>query len=151
VAAVKRNSSSGISPDRLVLPLELPGREDGHRALALLQSGLVTLPSRIRNAAESGRHKPVGDGFRRLLERTPYWVSLVERTPGLTPYGLRHGFAWRGANRQPSIPLRDLAAVMGHTPATHLKHYGRWTAEADLIASFATAPSAVIDATQPNR
>lgn len=142
VAAVKRNTSSGIRPDRLALPLELPGRDDGARALALLEAGLLGLPLLIRTVMASGQHKPVGDAFRQLLGATPYWANLVARTPGLTPYGLRHGFAWRGAHRQPSIPLRDLAAVMGHSPATHLKHYGRWTAEADLIASFASPPAA---------
>ncbi len=151
VGAVKRNARSAAAPKppRLVLPLELvaPGGEargDGARALALLKAGLVQLPLPIRNAAASGEHKGVGDAFRQLLDRLPYWQGLVERTPGLTPYGLRHGFAWRGAHRQPPIPLRDLAAVMGHSPQTHLRHYGRWTAEADLIASFST-PAVVAD------
>ena len=141
VGSVKRNSSSGTRPDRLALPLELPGRDDGARALKLLEAGLLELPLPIRTAMATGHHKPVGDAFRQLLGMTPYWASLVAGLPGLTPYGLRHGFAWRGAHRQPPIPLRDLAAVMGHSPATHLKHYGVWTAEADLIASFATPPA----------
>ncbi|WP_216905746.1 site-specific integrase [Synechococcus sp. CCY 0621] len=150
VGAVKRNSRTAAAPkaDRLVLPLELTdpsgaGRDDGARALALLEAGLVGLPLPIRNAAATGEHKAVGDAFRQLLDRLPYWQGLAERTPGLSPYGLRHGFAWRGAHRQPPIPLRDLAAVMGHSPATHLRHYGRWTAEADLLLSFATPPPAV--------
>jgi hypothetical protein len=151
VGCVKRNSSSGIGQDRLALPLELPGRNDGARALKLLEAELLQVPLPIRTAMATGQHKQVGDAFRQLLGMMSYWASLVARTPGLTPYGLRHGFAWRGAHRQPPIPLRDLAAVMGHTPATHLKHYGRWTAEADLIASFATTPAVVIDATQPHR
>jgi hypothetical protein len=29
---------------------------------------------------------------------------------------------------------------MGHSPDTHLRHYGRWTAEADLIKSFGALP-----------
>ncbi|MGB7564421.1 MAG: site-specific integrase [Prochlorococcaceae cyanobacterium] len=142
VGTVKRNKTTAQSPkpDRLALPLELEGRDDGARALALLEAGLVELPGAIRSTITTGGHKAVGDAFRQLLDRLPYWQGLVARTPGLTPYGLRHGFAWRGAHRQPPIPLRDLAAVMGHSPATHLRHYGRWTAEADLIASFATPP-----------
>lgn len=150
VGSVKRNTRTAAAPkpDRLVLPLELTdpsgaGRDDGARALALLEAGLLETPLPIRNAAASGEHKAVGDAFRQLLDRLPYWQGLVQRTPGLTPYGLRHGFAWRGAHRQPPIPLRDLAAVMGHSPATHLRHYGRWTAEADLIASFAAPPQVV--------
>jgi integrase len=149
VGSVKRNSRTAAAPkpNRLVLPLELTDpsgaiRDDGARALALLEAGLVELPLPIRTAIAGGQHKAVGDAFRQLLDRLPYWQGLVAREPGLTPYGLRHGFAWRGAHRQPPIPLRDLAAVMGHSPATHLRHYGRWTAEADLIASFATPPAA---------
>lgn len=95
----------------------------------------------------------MGDAFRQLLDRLPYWQGLVLRTSGLTPYGLRHGFAWRGAHRQPPIPLRDLSAVMGHSPGTHLRHYGRWTAEADLIASFAqphVPQGARFDAARPD-
>jgi integrase len=144
VGSVKRNARTAAtpSPDRLALPLEIEGRDDGQRAMTLLEVGLLELPLPIRNAAATGEHKRVGDAFRQLLDRLPYWASLVARVPGLTPYSMRHGFAWRGAHRQPPIPLRDLAAVMGHSPATHLKHYGRWTAEADLIASFATPPAA---------
>ncbi|MCT0211154.1 site-specific integrase [Cyanobium sp. ULC065] len=142
VGTVKRNRATAQTskPDRLALPLELEGRDDGARALALLEPGLLELPRAIRTAINTGEHKAVGDAFRQLLDRLPYWQALVGRCLGLTPYGLRHGFAWRGAHRQPQIPLRDLAAVMGHSPATHLRHYGRWTAEADLIASFATPP-----------
>ena len=149
VGSIKRNRTTALlpRPDRLVLPLELTdpsgaNRDDGTRALALLEAGLIELPRPIRTAHATGEHKPVGDAFRQLLNRLPYWQRLLVQTPGLTPYGLRHGFAWRGAHRQPPIPLRDLASVMGHSPATHLRHYGRWTAEADLIDSFAAPPVA---------
>ena len=46
------------------------------------------------------------------------------------------GYAWRGAkyyNR--SIPVRNLAALMGHTVKTHMKHYGKWTDDEGLMAS----------------
>ena len=144
VGAVKRNARTAAAskPDRLVLPLELPGRDDGTRAGALLEAGLLVLPRPIRTAIASGQHKAVGDAFRQLLDRLPYWQGLVARTPGLTPYGLRHGFAWRGAHRQPPIPLRDLAAVMGHSLVVHMRHYGRWTSEADLIKSFGASSAA---------
>ena len=151
VGAVKRNARTAQAPKtpRFVLPLELIGtggkaRDDGARALATFKAGLVQLPLPIRNAAANGEYKAVGDAFRQLLDRLPYWQSLVGLNAGLTPYGLRHGYAWRGAHRQPLIPLRDLAAVMGHSPQTHLRHSGRWTAEADLIASFST-PAVVAD------
>ena len=51
---------------------------------------------------------------------------------------LQHGYAYRGAkyyNR--SIPIRDLAALMGHDVRTQMKHYGygQWTDDEGLMAS----------------
>ena len=37
------------------------------------------------------------------------------------------------------IPLRQLAASMGHDVRTHMKHYGQWTDEAGLDAAFGAA------------
>jgi len=34
-----------------------------------------------------------------------------------------------------SMPIRDLAALMGHDLRTHHKHYGVWTDEAGLQES----------------
>ena len=67
-------------------------------------------------------------------------MSLKEEVEGLLPYSLRHGYAWRGAKYYDrSIPIRDLAALMGHTVKTHMKHYGQWTDEAGLDAAFGAA------------
>lgn len=136
-AQVKRNRWSMNRPksERLALPLDIPGREgEGARFLQLYDSGLVKLPDRILTTIERGEFKPVGEAFRKLLERYPFWQSLVAAHPGLTPYGLRHGYAWRGhKSYERSLSVRDLAALMGHTPAVHLQHYGKWTDEAGLI------------------
>ena len=51
---------------------------------------------------------------------------MIKKDPTLSPYALRHGFAWRatfGANR---LPLRAAAALMGHDVTTHMRHYGSW-------------------------
>jgi integrase len=139
VSPVKRNrrTMTARKPDRLVLPLDLPGREgEGAKALSLYSSGQVKLPLAIRNAAASGRLKEAGRAFREVLQRDPAWQSLVRSIPGLVPYSLRHGYAWRGVKGyERSIPVRDLAALMGHNPGTHHRHYGSWTAEADLMES----------------
>jgi integrase len=121
--------------ERLALPLDIPGREgDGERLLQLFASGLVKLPQRILITIERGDFKPVGEAFRKLLERYPYWQSLAAANPGLTPYSLRHGYAWRGHKTYDrSLSVRDLAALMGHTPAVHLQNYGKWTDEQGLI------------------
>jgi integrase len=108
--------------------------------VALLSSGLVKMPTAIRTQAGAGSYKGVGDAFRQLLDRFPFWRSMVAATPGLTPYSLRHGYAWRGHKvYDRSIPVRDLAALMGHNPATHHRHYGKWTDEAGLEEAVARA------------
>jgi len=143
---VKRNrrSMKTTKPPRLVGALELEGRKDGAKALKLYESGLVKLPFAIRTAIASGEFKKVGDAFRQLLDRYPHWQSLVVATKGLTPYSLRHGWAWR-AHKAYFRPLsvRDAAALMGHTPSTHHKHYGRWTDDEgllDALAGLTTTP-----------
>jgi integrase len=146
VGNVKRNARTlkVAKPERRVLPLDLPGREgEGTKAVALLRSGLVKLPGAIRSQAAAGSHKGVGDAFRQLLDRFTFWQSMAAATPGLTPYSLRHGYAWRGHKAyERSIPVRDLAALMGHNPATHHRHYGKWTDEAGLEEAVARATGA---------
>ena len=61
----------------------------------------------------------------------------MKANPGLSPYSLRHGYAYRGSLA--GIPLRQLAASMGHDVRTHMKHYSQWTDEAGLDAAFGAA------------
>ena len=144
VGHVKRNSSSmsaKAKQSRRVQPLDIAGREgEGERLLQLYASGLMKLPKSLRNqiamVEKKGRFQDVGAEFAQKLERYRPWQSLVARTPGLTPYSLRHGYAWRAhccsAN---AMHPRITAALMGHNVATHLKHYGSWTDEASLEAA----------------
>jgi integrase len=134
---VKRNRRTMKQPkgDRLVLPLDIPGREgEGQRALDLYASGKLKLPYAIRTAIRGGEFKPVGDAFRQLLDRLPCWQLILLEAPGITPYSLRHGYAWRAHKcYERSLSIRDVAALMGHNPATHHRHYGRWVDDAGLI------------------
>jgi integrase len=144
VGHVKRNSTSmgaKAKPPRLVKAIDIAGRDDeGERLLQLYASGLVKLPKSLRNqiakVEEKGRFQDVGADFAQKLERYAPWRALVARNPGLTPYSLRHGYAWRAhccsAN---AMHPRIAAALMGHNVATHLKHYGSWTDEASLEAA----------------
>jgi integrase len=144
VGHVKRNSSSmgaKAKPPRPVKPLDIAGREgEGERLLQLYGSGLVKLPKSIRTqialVEQKGKFQDVGADFGQKLERYGPWRALVARCPGLTPYSLRHGYAWRAhtGSRQQLHP-RIAAALMGHNVATHLKHYGSWTDEASLEAA----------------
>ena len=145
-SGVKRNPRTKKTPrpPRLVLGLDLEDRRgEAEATLRLLESGLVNLPAAMRTQIEKcvGPHgdvigaslKPVGDAFRQLLDRYEGWQSLVAENPGLTPYSLRHGYAWRAhmcGDRPMSI--RVVAALMGHDPKTHQKHYGSWVDEEDI-------------------
>lgn len=140
VGNVKRNrkTAKNPKPPRLALPLDLlsmPG--EGQRVLQLFASGLVQLPTSIRNAKD---FKSCGHAFRQYLDRHPYWQSLVAARPGLIPYSLRHGYAWRGSRYYDRpVPIRDLAGLMGHDPKTHHKHYGAWTRDEDKKESVRRA------------
>ena len=144
VGHVKRNSTSmsaKAKPARRVIALDVPGLEgEGQRLLELYASGEVKLPKSLRNqiamVEEKRRFQDVGADFGQKLERYAPWRALVARNPGLTPYSLRHGYAWRAhvCSSNPMHP-RNAAALMGHNVATHLKHYGSWTDEASLEAA----------------
>ena len=111
------------------------------RMLQQYASGLVRLPLSIRNqialVKDKNRFQDVGAEFAQKLERYKPWQALVARNPGLTPYSLRHGYAWRAhcCSANPLHP-RNAAAFMGHNVQTHLKHYGSWTDEASLDAAL---------------
>ena len=135
---VKRNRQMAKNPKepRLLQPLdlkEMPG--EGARCFQLYASGLVKLPTSISNAKD---YKSCGAAFRQYLDRHPYWQSLQAEIKGLVPYSLRHGYAWRGAKYYDrSMPVRDLALLMGHDVKTHQKHYGQWTTNKDAKESVA--------------
>lgn len=144
-STVKRNKQTiaNKKPPRVVEPMEVSGRDDGARALRLLMGGLAKFPpsleKRIKEVDKKG-YKPVGDEFRQLLERYKPWAALVDANPGITPYSLRHGFAWRGVKEaEVPVPIRDLAAAMGHNVNTHNKHYGAWTTSQETRAALRRA------------
>lgn len=130
VGNVKRNAHTADErkPPRnaVELPLkEIPG--EGARLVQLYASGLVRLPKSIRTL-EPDAYKACGHTFRQYLDRNPTWQTLKQKNPELTPYCLRHGYAWRSAKYYPQpVPLRDTAWMMGHDLRTHIRHYGQWT------------------------
>ena len=104
---VKRNTATADKEAwaRYPEPLDIPGRE-GAALLNLWRSGKVKLPERllkvIRKAQKSGEFKPVGNTFNHLLGRlddrpgNEFWKAMLEESPShLTPYSLRHSYAWR--------------------------------------------------------
>lgn len=141
---VKRNAATLAQkpkPPRRCLPLDIVGREgEGKRLLALYQSGMVKLPKPILNeiakVEEKETFQQVGHAFGQLLSRYQPWKNLVRSNPEITPYSLRHSWAWRcHVCSSNALHVRQAAALMGHTVATHLKHYGAWVDEASLEAA----------------
>lgn len=149
VGNVKRNRKTAKNPkaDRLAIALDVIGMpEEGKRVLQLFSSGLVKLPTSIRNAKD---FKACGEAFRQYLDRHPYWQSLVKATPGLIPYSLRHGYAWRGSSYYDiPVPGRQLASLMGHDLKTHQKHYGQFTTDQDKRDSVARSVGSLAMASQ---
>ena len=78
----------------------------------------------------------VADAARRYLCRHDAWRTLS--ATGATPYGFRHGDALR-AHQVYGLSARVAAALMGHSPETHQRHYGRWTDEATIDSALEAA------------
>ena len=79
--------------------------------------------------------------------RVPAWAELRAEAEAagqgwLTPYGMRHGFAWRGSQLYQLSP-RVMAQLMGHTLAIHVKHYGAWASEQEVAAAVSAAAARV--------
>ena len=127
-------------PERLVKPLDLNGREGLGKELAMLWNngrGVRKLPLAIRNeiakVEEKNTFKEVGAAFSQLLTRYRYWKILVKKTPGLKPYGLRHGWAWRAhKNSEKQLHYSQASALLGHTTRVHLDYYSSWVSEDEL-------------------
>ena len=128
--------------ERLVKPLELKGQPGlGKRLVMLLKSGQIKLPKAIRNqiewVEEKGTFAGVGAAYKQQLERFHYWQTLEKKHPGLSPYGLRHGWAWR-SQKYSSRPLHysQAAKLMGNSTKVFLQHYSSWVDRKEL--EFAT-------------
>ena len=138
---VKRNPQSKKRSQppkpRLAIALEIPGRNDGQRAIEMLTSG-VPFPRQLATQVEKAHAgedvlKAVGNKLAKYVNQIPCWQELVAETPGLTPYSLRHGYAWRAHKvYERPIAIRDAAALMGHSAMTHQRHYGQWVDDAGL-------------------
>jgi len=95
-------------------------------------SGYLHLPTSVYNAIariydapysyESPNYKAVGDAVRQVLDRNEYWKALVRVNPDITPYSLRHSFAWR-CHRELNMETSMVAPWMGHSSFVHDKHY----------------------------
>ena len=138
VDGVKRNTA-GKAKARRVEPLDPIGAKDmGGRLLAVLsERGSEALPKTTVAAYWSTRLQ------QHFVRHVPAWSALLEEAKStgqghLTVYSLRHGYAWRGGQTY-GISPRVLAALMGHTVAVHLRHYGEGAAADEVAAAVAVA------------
>jgi integrase len=149
IGNVKRNAHSSATPKPPRTVQELPLKEfqgEGARLVQLFQSGLVKLPKSIRNL-DAGAFKACGHTFRQYLDRNATWQSLKASNPELTPYSLRHGYAWRAAKYYPQpLPLRDTAKLMGHDLKTHIRHYWQWTDDASTKSAVEASIKSLLGA-----
>lgn len=137
VDGVKRNST-GKSKPRLVHALDPAGWPGmGATMISLLaERGAAALPKKQKVAYRSG-------SLIQYLQRyVPEWGQLITEATAagqghLTPYSARHGYAFRGTTL--GLDHRTLSKLMGHDPATHLAHYGRWSSDDSVAAAVATA------------
>ena len=142
--AIKRNAAPLAQkprPPRLCLPLDIEGRTgEGMKALQLFTSGLVKLPRPVLNeiskVEEKQSFKQVGHAYGQLLRRYTPWQNLVRSNPEITPYSLRHSWAWRChvCSTNP-LNVRTASALMGHLPTVHMSTYGAWVNESSLEAA----------------
>jgi integrase len=138
VEGVKRNSA-GRSRARLVHGLDPVGAEGFADELLneYRSKGEMALPRAAVAAFWSTRVQ------QHLVRHVPRWGQLLaaacDSAQGhLTVYGMRHGFAFRGSQVYGLSP-RVLAALMGHTTAVHLQHYGQWAGDLEIAAAVASA------------
>ena len=151
VGQVKRNAKTMNRKKelRLVIPIDIDGRQgEAQRLLSLYHSGLVKLPAsllkQIELVEDKKKFQDVGHEFGQLLKRYKPWKALVAANPDITPYSLRHGYAWRAHMCSPvPLPAKMAAASMGHTVIVHQKNYGSWIDESSMEQAFAMHQQAV--------
>jgi integrase len=135
---IRQLQSGQQKEERLAQGLDLKGQPGEARRVAMLfRSGTIKLPKpigvQIEKITEKGAYKEVGAAFAQLLQRYKPWQELVKQNPGLKPYSIRHGWAWR-AHKYSNRPLHysQAAAFMGHSVETHLKYYSSWVNRKEL-------------------
>ena len=80
-----------------------------------------------------------------LCMRCKAWKNLKSKpgTDDITPYSLRHGFAWRATYGDTQVSHQTAAKLMGHDLVTHPRWYGRWIDAASVKAEIERVNSAM--------
>jgi integrase len=142
VVSYSKATAKGSTKPREVVgidPVGLPG-------LAAQVLGQLTLIGKVPGATTlpplGPRDGTTGQAVNVYLQRRKVWQALREQAASvgeeLSSYAFRHGFALR-AHEAAGLSTRVAAALMGHSLATHQKHYGRWTDNDTITAAMERA------------
>ena len=155
VGHIKQNTqtlSQEEKPPREVLGVDIAGREgEAAKVLQLYQSGLVKLPiavlNQIKMVEQKGHFKDVGTSFSGILKRYKPWISLVKKNKGVSPYSLRHSWAYR-VHKATESPVDSsvAASLMGHSIEVHNRVYSTWIDKKTKKEAIARANKALIKA-----
>ncbi len=143
-----RNTKANSKPKlRNIMGLDLPDKIGlSDEIKTKFESNLFKFPLPIRTqiskVKEKGTYKDIGQAYYQLLDRYKPWKDLLKTADGkgLTPYSLRHGWAWRATSLlDRPMSYKEAAGLMGHTPTTHLTHYGAYydrATQEDSLAKY---------------
>ncbi len=153
VGHIKQNTqtlSQEEKPPREVLGVDIAGREgEAAKVLQLYQSGLVKFPiavlNQIKMVEQKGHFKDVGTSFTGILKRYKPWISLVKKNKGVSPYSLRHSWAYR-VHKATESPVDSsvAASLMGHSIEVHNRVYSTWIDKKTKKEAIARANKALI-------
>ena len=147
---------------RTIPAIPIPGREElASQVLTYWTSGEIRFPAGLQRAIDryksegtqvaEGSLRRIGQEFGKLLNGqtekdgfAPWWIIkkryAANGDPGLTPYSLRHGYAFRCRfSGQQRIDVMVAARWMGHTEIEHLRTYARWFDDEMAAQQFAAA------------
>ena len=155
VGHIKQNTQTLMQdekPPREVIGVDIAGREgEAAKVLQLYESGLVKLPiavlNQIKLVEKKGYFKDVGTSFSGILKRYEPWKSLVAKNKGVSPYSLRHSWAYRVHKATESPVDSSIAAsLMGHSIEVHNRVYSTWIDKKTKKEAIARANKALITA-----
>ncbi len=133
----QKRSGSGKTDSREVFGLH-PSWEKNWNLIHLIETEEIPFPKFTGGVAESLRKYLI-----KIRENKNVWTEIVKKRlkkgEKITPYSLRHAWAWRVHTDQRycnKINTRIAASLMGHSHAVHLEYYGDWTPTGSIRSSL---------------
>ena len=107
----------------------------------------IAVANQIKMVEQKGHFKNVGTAFSGILKRYKPWISLVKKNKGVSPYSLRHSWAYR-VHKATESPVDSsvAASLMGHSIEVHNRVYSTWIDKKTKKEAIARANKALIKA-----